>query len=589
VAGPVIDGAEAYHVIVACGEPEGIAAALAAARNGVKTLLIEQGDALGGLMTLGMLNVLDMNYSGRVLLTQGIFLEFYDALGDAFDIEEAKTWFLQKCNEEPNLTVMLNTEIVGPVMDGGTITGLEVRRPGEAASEVIRSLAVIDATVDGDVAAAAGAPYTWGGEDYGAHWRTQGVTLVFEVSGVDWDAVTEYLKNDGHASSGADDLKAWGYVDEAQRYIPADGNMRFRGPNIARQQNGNILLNALIIFGVDALDPGSYAEGIERGRKEIPHIIEFMRGNFAGFENAALAGFAERLYVRETRHFVGEYRLTITDVLENRDHWDRIGHGKYPVDIQPTGPNSLGSIVGYPDIYSIPFRCLVPLQIDQLLIAGRSASYDSLPHGSTRVIPIGMVAGEACGTAAAYSVRSGVTFREMTRDLGAIQWLQNQLKRRGAYLIEYEPPRAAVMDHWAYPGLVIARELGLAGGGYTNNYRLDEAVPNRWAVQSRLNRLMAIVSERTDHPGGAQVPALEVTINTDNITVGRLLLAAARCASMGDLEKSFADAGEAKDYLIGLGVLNCGNLVYFHDLDAAATTGQVMSIIGSLYTLLTGD
>ena len=617
VAGPVIGGKEAWHVIVAGGEPEGVAAALAAARNGVKTLLIEQGDALGGLMTLGMLNVLDMNFSGSVLLTRGIFKEFYDALGDAFDIEEAKAWFLKKCADEPNLTVMLNTEITGPVMDGNKITGLEVKRPEQSDTEVIRSLAVIDATVDGDVAAAAGAPYTWGGEDYGADWKTQGVTLVFEVSGVHWDAVAEYLKNDGVAESGSDDLKAWGYSSEAQKYKSVDGNMRFRGPNIARQRNGNVLLNALIIFGVDALDPVSYAEGIERGEREIPFIIEFMRGNFAGFEDAAFAGRASRLYVRETRHFIGEYRLTITDVLENRDHWDRVGHGKYPVDIQPTGPNNLGSIVGFPDIYSIPFRCLVPLRIDQLLIAGRSASYDSLPHGSARVIPIGMVAGEACGTAAAYSVLNDVTFREMTQNPVAIRWLQNQLKRRGAFLIEYEPPRPAVMDHWAYPGLAVARELGTAGGGYTNNYRLDEDVPNRWAVQSRFNKLMAVVNERTGSHGGVQVPVYEVSLNTDNITVGRLLLAAARCASMGDKEwlsgqntaleatpgitpeanpntaqeanpkpMPFSDAGEAREYLISRGVLDDRNLVYFRELDKSATNGQLMSLLGALYTVL---
>ena len=100
VKGPVIDGTEAYHVIVTAGEPEGFAAALAAARNGMKTLLVEKGDALGGLMTLGMLNILDMNVEKtHGLLTRGIFEEFYNALGDAFDIEEAKAWFMQKCDD----------------------------------------------------------------------------------------------------------------------------------------------------------------------------------------------------------------------------------------------------------------------------------------------------------------------------------------------------------------------------------------------------------------------------------------------------------------------------------------------------------
>jgi len=601
VPGPVIDRVEAFHVIVAGGEPEGVAAALAAARNGMKTLLVEKGESLGGLMTLGMLNILDMNYQGRNLLTRGIFQEFYRAVGDAFDIQEAKDWFLQTCLSEPNLTVLLNTEVVGPVMDGNTIIGLEIRQLDAETTEIVRSLAVIDATVDGDVAAAAGAPYTWGGEDYGAHWTKQGVTLVFEVSGVDWSAVVGYLRNDGKPNSGADAKRAWGYVDEALSYVSVDGNMRFRGPNIARQNNGNLLLNALIIFGVDALDPASLAEGIERGRAEIPFIIEFMRENFIGFEDAAYAGHAPRLYVRETRHFIGEYRLTINDVLENRDHWDRIGHGKYPVDIQPTGPDNLGTIVGIPDIYSIPFRCLVPLGIDQLLIVGRSASFDSLPHGSARVMPIGMVAGEAAGTAVAYSVQNDVTFREMTKNPRSIRWLQNQLRRQGAYLIEYVPPRKAVMNHWAYPGLVIVRELGLESGGYTNDYRLDEPVANRWALQSRGNQMLRVISERTEYRGEFKVPAWDIYLQTDEITVAQLFITAAECASLGDRDwllasgatsgtpfepMVFASADEARGYLVERGVLNAMNVRYFHDFDAIATNGQLMSILGSLYNVL---
>lgn len=598
VTGPVIDGAEAYHVIVAGGEPEGVAAALAAARNGMKTILVEKGDALGGLMTLGMLNFLDMNHGPKnELLTRGIFEEFYKALGNAFDVEEAKAWFLQKCEAEPNLTVLLDTEILEPVMEGGTIAGLKIKREGR--EEILRSLAVIDATVDADVAAAAGVPYTVGGEDYGAHGTLQGVTLVFEVSGVDWAGVARHLKNDGYEGSGSDAVSAWGYGPEAMKYQPVDENMRFRGPNIARQKDGNVLLNALLIFGVDALDPDSLAEGIARGRAEIPHIIEFMRENFPGFENAAFVDTASRLYVRETRHIQGEYRLTITDMLENRDHWDRIGHGSYPVDVQPTSPSNYGNIIGVPDIYSVPFRCLVPLEIDQLLVAGRSASYDSLPHGSARVIPVGMVAGEACGTAAAYAVEHEVTFRQMSQDPEAIKWLQDQLKKQGAYLTEYTPPRMAVMDHWAYPGVVVMRELGLTEGGYNNDYRLDETLPNRWPLQNKLNKLMSLVHERTADRGQEQIPAWQISLPGDEITVGQLYLAAAQAASLGDRSgagggadgeepeaRIFTDEAEAKEYLIAKGILTAEMLEHFPDEAAIANYGQLLSILGALYTTL---
>ena len=602
VPGPIIDGKEAFHVIVAGGEPEGVAAALAAARNGLRTLLIEEGEALGGLMTMGMLNFLDMNHGpDHELLTRGIFQEFNNALGNAFDVEEAKEWFMKKCQNEPKLTVLLNTKIVSPIMSGNTISGLEILEQGSSSLTTHRSLVVIDATVDGDVAAAAGAPYTFGGEDYGAHGLQQGVTLVFEVSGVDWDAVYNYLRNDDNPSTGADNVAAWGYGQEAKDYVTLDGNMRYRGPNIAKQKNGNVLLNALIIFGVDPLDPDSYAEGIARGVREIPNIIEFMRGHFTGFENAEYASHAPRLYVRETRHFIGEYRLTITDVLENRDHWDRIGHGSYPVDLQPKGPDDWGSIIGVPDIYSIPFRCLVPLKIDQLLIASRCASYDSLPHGSTRVIPIGMVVGEACGTAAAYSVGHGVTFRQMAYDLDAIVWIQEQLTKQGAYVNEYAAPRMAVMDHWAYPGVVIMRSLALAMGGYDNDYRLDNELSSRWTLQNSINRMMKVINERTERLGEFQIPAWEVSVETDEITVGQLLLLVAECASLGDrdwllaenvkpdglpITKKFGSADISRDYLIELGVLDTSVLDHYKNLDAIATVGQLQSTLGALYTFL---
>ena len=604
VTGPIIDGAEGYHVIVAGGEPEGVSAALAAARNGMKTLLIEQGDALGGLFTLGKLNFLDMNYSkspSHEMLTQGIFKEFYNSLGSAFDVEEAKTWFLEKCLKEPNLTVKLNTEIVAPIMDGNTIAGLKIKEYGNPDPTEYRSLAVIDATADGDIAAMAGAPYTIGAEDYGQRGTLQGVTLVFEVTGVNWAAVTNYLENDDNPGTGADSVSAWGYGKEALNYESIDGNMRFRGPNIARQKNGDMLLNALIIFGVDALDPNSYAEGIERGQREIPNLIKFMRENFIGFENVEYVSHAPRLYVRETRHIIGEYRLTITDVLENRDHWDRIGHGNYPVDLQPTSPDNTGNVIGAPDIYSIPFRCLVPLEIDQLLVAGRSASYDSLPHGSARVVPIGMVTGEACGTAVAYSINNNVTFRQMAYDPEAILWLQNTLKKQGAYLVEYTPPRMDVMDHWAYPGLAAVRELGYADGGYSNDYRLDNDVTHRWALQNRLNRIMDVMHERTEPQGAYQIPAWVTSLDSDEVTVGLVFQKTAECASFMDRDwypggpslsdeipqpKTFASAAEARDYLINLSVLKSGDLIHFPDNDAIATYGQLFYIVGALYTAL---
>lgn len=575
--------AVSYDLIVISGEPEGIVAALSAARNGLKTLLLEDDEALGGLMTLGKLNFLDMNYGPKKeLLTRGIFQEFYKKMGNAFDVEEAKKYFFDLVTDEKNITLKLNTSFIEPVLEGNKITGVKVKEKGEI--KEYRAPRIIDATVDADVAALAGVPYTVGAEDYGQKGKLMGVTLVFELKGVNWPYVFIYNNwnrliskinpkwGDPHA--GATLRAAWGYGEQALEYKPQDPMMRLRGPNLARQRNGHVLVNALLIFGVDGLDPQSKALGIERGKRELPHIIKFMREKFPGFAKAELVGVAEQLYVRETRHIQGEYRLTITDVLENRDHWDRIAHGSYPVDVQPTGPKDLGDIVGKPAIYSIPFRCLVPQKIDNLLVVGRSASYDSLAHGSARVIPVGMAAGEAAGVAALYSIQNNISFRDMTRSKEAIDWVQNRLKAQGAYLVAYTPPRPKVMDHWAYPGVRVMRELGLASGGYTNNYGLENEV-RYWDVDRLMHSVIRRAAQVNPRVSFGKIPVPE------QVTKGEVLLLVGeaihgRKLTLSETIKLLEDkgmlAGELKDR--------------FKDADGKPNFGEVYMLMAQLYKYL---
>ena len=488
---------DAYDVIVVGTEPEGIAAAVSAARNGMKTLLLGEDEALGGLMTIGELNFIDMCESrDSTLLTQGFFKEFYDAVGgSAFDITEARNFFLSVVTAEPLLTLRTQNQFVEPIMDGNTIVG--VRMDENGVERAYYGSRLIDATVDADVAAAAGVPYTYAGEDIGEKDRQMGVTLVFELSGVNWTKVSLHLNwqrfkaevlKQGTADMGATKKTAWGYTEEGYAYEPHDSMMRLRGFNIARQNNGNVLINALIIFGVDPLSDESKAEGIARAQAEMEYLIPYIQENFTGFENAELVATAEQLYVRESRHIIGEYQLTIDDVLENRDQWDKIAIGAYPVDVQPTATQTYGTVIGSPDRYAIPFRCLVPKIVDNLLVVGRSASYKSLAAGSARVIPIGMAEGEAAGVAAAYSVNNQTDFRTMSQDKNAISRVQDTLKKQGAYLDDFTV-HEDFMDHWAYPGVKVLRSLGILDGGYSNDYKLDEPI-SRWRYQNMINNVL---------------------------------------------------------------------------------------------------
>jgi hypothetical protein len=279
---------------------------------------------------------------------------------------------------------------------------------------------------------------------------------------------------------------------------------------------------------------------------------------------------APELYVRETRHISGEYRLTIDDVLENKDQWDRIAHGSYPVDIQSAAPQDLGNVVGKPSIYSIPFRSIVPLKIDNLLVASRSASYDSLPHGSTRVIPVGMAVGEAAGVAALYSLEQGVSFREMTKSPDAVKWMQDRLVKQGAYLVEYTPPRPAVMEHWAYPGVAAMRRLGLAAGGYSNDYRLDAPI-QYWDAEYMLGRVLKRAQQLNP-----TIVVREVKF-PENLTRQDLLRGIAEAVTGEKLEPL-----QARQLLTDKGILTGELAVRYKDLNARPDFGELYMLLRGL-------
>lgn len=193
------------------------------------------------------------------------------------------------------------------------------------------------------------------------------------------------------------------------------------------------------------------------------------------------------------------YRLSIDDVLENRDQWDRIGFGSYPVDIQAVSKNQPGYVVGEPKMYAVPFRSLVPPNMTNLLVVGRSAGYDSLAHGSARVVPVGMTGGQAAGVASAYSLATGISFTDISNDREAMTLIQNVLSGQGAFIepSQLEPP--SVTEDESYPVLRGLRSLGLVAGGYGDDYGLDSPLTN----QAFLN-LLFHGSERQLHLAGAE-------------------------------------------------------------------------------------
>lgn len=490
-----------YDAIVAGTDPEGVMAAVSAARNGLKVLLVDgrDRDILGGLFTLGGLNSLDLNKSpnrpagGKLtFLNKGLFQEWYDQIeGTSFDVNTAANVFNKMVSAEPNIDLMMKVREMKPELSGETVTGLRVvKEDGTAVS--IGTKVLIDATQDADMAVAAGVPYTYGREDIGEPEKRMAVTLVFKMSGVTqaiWDSFGK------HPNSGNDSMSAWGFPT-AKEYVSSNPErVKLRGLNIGRQNDGTILINAMHIYDVDALDPKSVREAIEIGRKEAPLIADYLKKTFKEFRDLSFAGTASELYVRETRHTIGEYRLRIADLMENRDFWDAVAYGSYEVDIQSTGPGQYesGAVLMNPQAYGVPFRSFVPMKIDGLLVVGRSASFDTLPHGSARVVPLGMAAGEAAGAAAKLAIDKGISFRELSRSKGLIAELRNRLTAQGMDLNMPEIKTPDYAKHRAYPGLLAAVSMYLTIGDYDNKaFNLDgpsnaQRYANNWVMVKKVH------------------------------------------------------------------------------------------------------
>lgn len=569
-----------YDCIVVDGSPEGVTAAISAARNGLSTLLICQDEALGGLYTLGELNYIDVPESrDGIVLVEGVYKEFYDAVGGSgFDVTVAKNTFYEMVQAEDNITLRVQSKFVEPVMEDHAVTGVTVEEDGERVTYT--APVVIDATPDGDVCAAAGCDYTFAGEDIGERDREMGVTLVFRLSGVDWEKVSEFVQTpeDGEstAEGGVNGNLAWGYSTEGYAYEPEDDAMRLRGFNIARQANGDVLINALVIFDVDALDAESRAEGIARGQKELPRIVEYMNENCVGFEKAELVDTAEQLYVRETRHIRCEDTLTIDDVLENRSQEAAIAVSNYPVDVQATKTQTYGTVVGFPDQYEIGLGSLIPQNIDGLMIVGRAAGYTSMAAGSARIVPTGMACAQAAGVAARVALEDENirVLRDLLASDADIAEIQQLLRDQGARL-DHTETHEAVMDHWAYDGLKVIRSMGFADGGYDNDYRLDETVSG-----PRFANMMNTVVKKS---GLALEPRIAVNEETNN---EEMLTALAEKVAALDGSAAPTDFAASVQFLQARNILDTTLAENFADPSATADAASCYMLAARLYEYL---
>ena len=443
-------------VVVVGGGPAGMCAAIAAAREGVRVILIEQGGFCGGMATKGLVGPFMTCYDakGETMIIRGLFKEIVERMvARGFAIHPAQvhggtaftSWIkighehvtpfepeglkiiIDEMLTEAGVKILYHTDFIYPVLDNNTISGILVS--SKRGLEIIEATVVIDCTGDGDVAYRSGVPYEMGNQELNL---IQPATMFFHISNVDPDAVEADIQANIHNFYRKDGVNYRSFhwrVTQARENGDWDLNRvsigMFRMP-----KPDEWCVNTSRIMGVNSTDNESLTNAELIGRQQVYKILHFLQKYVPGCENARIKSIASHIGIRESRHIQGDYRLTAEDLLNSKVPEDSILLAANSVDVHGRfGPTSNEYVPIKGKYYGVPYRCLIPKGIEQLLIAGRCVSADSTAAGAIRVMPPCMGMGEAAGVAAALSVKERITVRRID-----VQNLRKVLKDRGAYL-----------------------------------------------------------------------------------------------------------------------------------------------------------
>ncbi len=428
-------------VFIAGGGPSGIAAALAAARQGCRVFLAERQNCLGGMGTAGLLPLFMTFSDGVNFVADGIgrtvLTRLREAGGTGPIWETGKKAEYQKrtiraevlkrvydellLDERERVDFTFETRLIDIEKQGDEVTlAILAAKSGIFA---IKAHIFIDCTGDADLAAWADAPFEKGDAD----GNMMAGTLCSLWANVDWDKARQFgFRNQEGLLPNAFKDKVFTIED---RHLPG---MYLVGDGVAGGNIGHT-------FGVDGTNEQSVTEALIRGRKILLEYEQYYKKYLQGFETMELVSTAAQLGIRETRRIVGDYVLNLDDYMKRADFEDEIGRYCYGVDMHASKPGDADYKKYVEDFenleyepgesYGIPYRTLLPGGLSNVLVAGRSVSTDRYVNGSLRVMPGCFITGQAAGAAAALACAKRAGTREIS-----IEELQVCLKKMGAYL-----------------------------------------------------------------------------------------------------------------------------------------------------------
>ena len=419
-----------YDVIVAGGGFAGAAAAISAARGGAKVLIIDKGNSFGGAAANCLVNPYMLYWTilpetkQKKILAAGIFSEINAALSkfgatkpvndtDLGFHEEYLKLVLNRMVLQENIDILFNTYIHSCKTDGDKIT--EITAVNKSGNISFSADVFIDCTGDADLAVMSGCSYRLGREEDNL---CQPMTLCFRVVNVDME---QFKKDRQVINSVYKEAQAAGKIKNIREdvltfYTLIDGVIHFNSTRVVKK---------------NPTDGWDVTMAELDAREQVFELFDFLKANFASFKNAAIMNTAAQIGVRESRMIIGKYVLTQEDLLSCARFEDSIATCNYDIDIHnPEGSGTSHHYFKQGEYYTIPYRCLLPKEIGNLLVAGRCISSTHEAQASYRIMPICCCLGEAAGTAASLAVKSG---NSKVAEVD-IAMLQATLKKNGAVI-----------------------------------------------------------------------------------------------------------------------------------------------------------
>jgi len=433
-------------VLVVGSGPGGLCAALAAARAGAATVLIDRNGCFGGNITQVGVEGFAWYRHEQTVDCEGIGIELEQraaamgaampepqSLSHALDAEMFK-WVADVVVQEAGITPLLHRLCVAPIMEAGVLRGVIVE--SKAGREAILAKRVIDATGDADIAYRAGAPVHKLPKK-----EMMSASVMFSMSGVNKRRFIESVKADPQtyadwSGNGEWDYETTGKEDQlfspflrkpfqqalAAGIIPPNLHTIAGTWGSVSEQGDLTYLNLVHVPEIDGTDPNDLTLGEMRGRREAIYALEALRGFMPGCEDAKLRNFGMTLGIRDTRKIDALYNLTAADVREQGRFDDAVGI--FPEFLDGYGVLILPTTGRY---WQLPYRALLPRNVANLLVAGRCIGGDKMSHASARNMMCCAVSGQGAGVAAAVSVHRNEPLDQL--NIGAVQ---QELARQGA-------------------------------------------------------------------------------------------------------------------------------------------------------------